>query len=117
KWLSKEGVAAFVLKYRLVKTETADPVKELSLKMTDRRKFDADNAQLIPLAVRDGLEAIKFLRRRSGRFNINPERIGIMGFSAGGTIAVGTTLEGQGDSRPDFVASIYAYLPPHMQAK
>src|SRR5690606_35599387 len=35
KWLNKKGIAAFVLKYRLVHSETSDPVKEVSEKMAD----------------------------------------------------------------------------------
>lgn len=115
KWLNTKGVAAFVLKYRLVKSETEDPVKELSAKMADRKKFDDDNARLIPLAIADGLEAIQYLRKNFSEFNINPERIGMMGFSAGGTVTAGVTYQGKGDSSPDFVAPVYAYIPPFLR--
>ena len=112
KWLNTKGVSAFVLKYRLVKSETNDPVKELSAKMADSKKFDEANARLIPLAIADGLEAIKYLRKHAFELNINPERIGMVGFSAGGTITAGVTFNGSGESRPDFVAPIYAYMTP-----
>lgn len=114
KWLNARGIAAFVLKYRLVKSETTDPVKEMSAKMASGKKFDNDNARLIPLAIADGLEAIRYLRKNASEFSINPERIGIIGFSAGGTIAAGVTFQGIGASRPDFVAPVYAYIPPSM---
>ncbi|HET7180263.1 MAG TPA: alpha/beta hydrolase, partial [Chryseosolibacter sp.] len=58
KWLNAKGVAAFVLKYRLVKSETDDPVKEVSAKMASGKKFDEDVAALIPLAIADGLQAM-----------------------------------------------------------
>ncbi|MEX2235464.1 MAG: GDSL-type esterase/lipase family protein [Cyclobacteriaceae bacterium] len=115
KWLSSKGVATFVLKYRLVKSETPDPVKEVSLKMADGKKFGEATSQLIPMAVADGLEAIKYVRKNAGRFKVNPERIGMIGFSAGGTITTGVTLNGSGETRPDFVAPIYAYIPPSMK--
>jgi dienelactone hydrolase len=37
-----------------------------------------------------------------------PDRIGIMGFSAGGSVTVGAALEYDADSRPDFAAPIYS---------
>lgn len=113
RWLAAKGVAAFVLKYRLVKSETNDPVREVMAKM-GQEKFHQDNERIIPLAVSDGMEAIRYLREHSGRFNIDPERIGIMGFSAGGTVAAGAALQGKEKSRPDFVAPIYPYIPPSM---
>lgn len=112
KWLNTKGVAAFVLRYRLVKSETDDPVKELSEKPVGSQKFHEASSRLIPLAIADGLQAIKYLRQHASEFNINPERIGIAGFSAGGTVTAGVAFNGKGESRPDFVAPIYAYVPP-----
>ncbi len=80
--------------------------------MKDETKFDADNSQLIPLAISDGLEAIKYVRKHASEYSVNPERVGIIGFSAGGTVTAGVTFEGRGESRPDFVAPVYAYLTP-----
>ena len=117
RWLNSKGVAAFVLRYRLVKSETNDPVKELSEKMADNRKFDGDNARLIPLAISDGLEAVKHLRKNASEYNINKDRIGIIGFSAGGTVTAGVTYKGKDESRPDFVAPIYAYIPSSLQGE
>jgi len=114
KWLTAKGVAAFVLKYRLVKSETSDPVKELSAKMAQGDRFDKDNARLIPLAIADGLEAVRYVRKHASTFNINPDRIGIMGFSAGGTVAAGVVYQGKGESRANFAAPVYAYLPSSM---
>lgn len=109
KWLNTKGVAAFVLKYRLVKSETNDPIKELRAKTDDTKKFDWDRIR--PLAIADGLEAIKYLRMYASGLNINPERIGIMGFSSGGTLTAGVAFNGSGESRPDFMAFLYANMP------
>lgn len=111
KWLSAKGVAAFVLKYRLVKSNTDDPIKELSAKMAEGKRFDEDNAKLIPLAIKDGMEAIRYVKKNASEFNVNPDRVGIIGFSAGGTVAAGATYQGEGETRPAFAAPIYAYLP------
>ena len=115
KWLASKGVSAFVLKYRLVKSETADPVKEVSEKMAGGKKFEEDVTALMPLIIQDGLEAVKYLRSHAGAYNLNPDRIGIVGFSAGGTVTAGVLFNATGDSRPDFAAPIYAYIPPSMR--
>lgn len=115
KWLVSKGVSAFVLKYRLVHSQTADPVREVMTKMGNGKQFDEDNARLIPLAIADGMEAIRFLRARAEEYNLNPMRIGIVGFSAGGTVAAAAALNGKDERRPDFAAPIYAYIPPFMR--
>ncbi len=109
KWLNAKGITAFVLKYRLAKSETTDPVKELAAKMAQGKGLDDDG--IISLAIADGLEAVRYLREHADEFGINPERIGILGFSAGGTVAAGVALRGVQESRADFVAPIYPFLP------
>ena len=94
------GVAAFVLKYRLGR-EPGSPYKpEVH-------------------AREDGLRAMRLVRSRASEWGLDPKRIGIMGFSAGGAVAsfvaFGPTA-GQADAsdpidridaRPDFVIEIY----------
>lgn len=112
KWLNKKGVTCFVLKYRLVHSLTDDPVKELMAGMSDRKKFDEDNASVVPLAITDAREAITYVRRHADELGILQNRIGIIGFSAGGTLAESAVFNYTSDNRPDFVAPIYAYVPP-----
>lgn len=109
KWLSAKGVAAFVLKYRVVKSETDDPIKELSAKMADFKKLDEINAPVVPLAMQDGLAAVNYVREHSKDFNIDPTRIGFMGFSAGGTVTMSVIYNATEANRPNFVAPVYAY--------
>ncbi|XHR92891.1 alpha/beta hydrolase [Mucilaginibacter sp. UC70_90] len=52
KWLNKQGVACFVLKYRLAHSLTNDPVKELVAKMS-QKDFPKQVAPVIPLAIAD----------------------------------------------------------------
>jgi acetyl esterase/lipase len=59
------------------------------------------------MASADGQQAVRILRQQAGKFNIAPDRIGIMGFSAGGRVTVNTVM-GPADARPDFAAPIYA---------
>lgn len=72
KEFNKIGVAAFVLKYRL----------------PDNRIMK--NKETGPL--QDALQAMKIIKENASGYNINPDRVGIMGFSAGGHLAasVGT---------------------------
>lgn len=114
KWLVSKGISAFVLRYRLVKSETKDPVKELTDKMREGESFHEDNARLIPLAIADGLEAVRYVRKHAAEYKIDPARIGIVGFSAGGTVTAGVAFQGEGESRADFVAPIYPYIPASM---
>jgi len=107
-WLAEKGVTVFVLKYRLMRTGDAgtdDPAER------SRRRAEA-----IPLAVADGLQAVKLVRQNAARFGIKPDRIGILGFSAGGWVTAGVALQGKDDSRPDFAAPIYAALPEDVTA-
>ena len=109
KWLNSKGVAAFVLKYRLTRSLTDDPVKELMGKMSDSASLDRDNEKTVPLAMADALAAIKYVRDHSGEMDIDPNKIGIMGFSAGGTLAMSVAYNASEQSRPNFVAPIYLY--------
>jgi acetyl esterase/lipase len=109
KWLKAKGVAAFVLKYRLVPTGD-DGVRELMGKIGDRNKMDADNRAVIPLAVADGLAAVSYVRKHATEFGISPQRIGLMGFSAGGTVTASVAFQYSAESRPDFLAPIYPYM-------
>jgi acetyl esterase/lipase len=102
KWLNAHGVAAIVLKYRLPNSKSnIDP-------------------KLSPLL--DAQRAIRTVRANAGRWNIRKEKIGIMGFSAGGHLAstAGTHFDAGNanatDSidriscRPDFMILMYPVI-------
>jgi len=110
KWLNAKGIAAFVLKYRLVHSVTDDPVAELMKKMGDFKKLDEENDSVVTMAIADGLKAIEFVRTHATDYKIDPRRIGFMGFSAGGTVTMGTVFNSTAVTRPDFAAPIYAYM-------
>ncbi|MCW3119278.1 MAG: 1,4-beta-xylanase [Chitinophagaceae bacterium] len=110
KWLNKKGVTAFVLKYRLAHSVTNDPVKELFAKQPNTEKFNEEIKPLVAFAITDGLNAITYVRKHAVDYNIAGNRIGIIGFSAGGTVAAGVAYTYSGESRPDFAAPIYPYV-------
>ena len=82
KWLVEKGITCFVLKYRLIRVFTTDPAAEFNAKF-GHKEFDAEFAATIPLAVANGRAAIRYVRNHAVEFNLKPDRVGIMGFSAG----------------------------------
>jgi acetyl esterase/lipase len=113
KWLAKKGVAAFVLKYRLVRTYTEDPLGEWFAKL-GKKEFEEQTSRVIPLSVADGRAAIAYVRKHASEFGVLQNRIGIMGFSAGGTIASSTAFNYTNETKPNFVAPVYPYFPSQM---
>lgn len=105
KWFAKKGVTCFVLKYRLVECKTNDPGLELLSKVNWPEE---EVTEIVTLATADGLTAIEHVRRNAKELSIDPQRIGMIGFSAGGTLAVSVAYNGTSDTRPDFLAPIYA---------
>ncbi|GAB1268291.1 alpha/beta hydrolase [Aurantivibrio infirmus] len=114
RWLTERGFTAFVLKYRLLKADGPPQMPALSeLKLEFKNANanpDPDNTKLnevIRLATLDGQQAIRMVRENAEKWNIDPEKIGIMGFSAGGGVAVGSALLGDTAAYPNFVVSLY----------
>jgi acetyl esterase/lipase len=109
-WLHARGMAAFVLRYRLIETPVDDNAlgQHMQQNLTDRDRFRRLMQVLRPLIIADGLQAVKLVRGRAAEWGIAPDRIGIMGFSAGGHLTTGVALGYDQDSRPDFAAPIYS---------
>lgn len=103
RWLAGKGVTCFVLKYRLVECKTDDPTREVGT----RGPLDQIVAPIVPLALADGLAAIGHVRRNAEKYGVKPDRIGIIGFSAGGTVASSVVMNYTPETRPDFAAPIY----------
>jgi dienelactone hydrolase len=111
--LNAMGVEAFVLKYRLVysgpgapRTDgrvATGPGERLIIKGAFKGQSDQD---LVGLAIDDGRAAVQLVRQRASKFGIQPNRVGMIGFSAGGVVTSGA-LFGPAPSRPDFAAVIY----------
>ena len=102
--LNQSGVAAFVLKYRLPDSEPVGPDE-------------------LPGALQDVLRAVQVVRANAKEWNVDPARVGVMGFSAGGHVAaMSATMYGEAgklpaddavskrSARPDFVALVFAVI-------
>lgn len=106
-WLVFSGVIAFMLKYRLV-PETRGTFKDLiqNLMKSKYARIDSVNGPYVPMAFSDGREAIKYVRSHTSDYGIDPLRIGIMGFSAGGTVSSAVAHTYDKECRSDFIAAI-----------
>jgi acetyl esterase/lipase len=99
-WFAARGIAAFVLKYRLAREEGST--------------YTVDDH-----AMADTRRAIRLVRSRASEWKIRPDRIGILGFSAGGELAALAAMHSDGGNpatddlveragcRPDFQVLIY----------
>ncbi len=114
KWLNTKGIAAFVLKYRLIHSVSDDPAKEFTEAMANPKKYKEAADVVVPMAIADGLQAMKYVRDHAAEFGIDSKKIGFMGFSAGGSVTMGVTLNYNKESRPDFSAPVYAYISEEM---
>jgi acetyl esterase/lipase len=111
KWLNGQGVTAFVLKYRLLETGADFPIQMMRY-LSNLGSLRTAVEPLRPLATADGEEAVEWVRKNAGRYGIKPNRIGLMGFSAGGAVTVWTVTANKPASRPDFAIAIYPGLLP-----
>jgi acetyl esterase/lipase len=102
-WLNSIGVAAFVLKYRVMRSD--------DLAQLPREAQQARMKEAMAFGVADALQAMRILRSRASEWGLDPARIGAVGFSAGGYITANVALTDDESARPAFAASIYAYFP------
>lgn len=108
--LAERGIAAFVLKYRLLPTprDEAEAGKymwaRMQAGMTDPAKMPTLGN---PLATEDGLAALKLVRANAAKWGVDPARLGMIGFSAGAMTSLQTVLAAQPGDRPAFLGYIY----------
>jgi acetyl esterase/lipase len=96
KWFNERGISAFVLKYRLPDAKA----------MTHQHE--------VPLM--DAMQGMKLIRRSAKKWNIDPDKVGVMGFSAGGHLAatlsthynVGT--QASDEAKPNFSILLYPVI-------
>jgi acetyl esterase/lipase len=116
KALAARGVAAFVLKYRLIQTPPEMAAFERSTaamfsSAARPRPPGGDGFRDLAPQLADSRAAFALVRRRAAEWRVDPRRVGMIGFSAGAMLTMATTLRG-GDAKPAFIASIYGPLQP-----
>lgn len=106
-WLNSKGITGIILKYRVP------------------RRSDEPKAEPARRPLQDAQRALRLVRSKAAEWKIDPQKIGIMGFSAGGHLAVATATKFDERSyeandeidriscRPDFAVAVYpGYLKP-----
>jgi acetyl esterase/lipase len=124
KWLASRGVAAFVLKYRLVQTsanpqqfdrENAAFLREFSRAVASGRRPnslremlpDSASSDVRVLASADARQAVRYVRSHASQWGIAENRIGMVGFSAGAFLVTDVIFANERASHLDFAALIY----------
>jgi acetyl esterase/lipase len=117
KALNEHGVAAFVLKYRLNQTpasleEFARPPAPGSAPGGPPRTRPSPEQMMAGLApmLADSKAAFELIRSRASEWKVDPNRIGMVGFSAGAMLTMATATAG--DAKPAFLGDIYGPLMP-----
>ena len=124
-WLNERGVAVIGLKYRLrqMQPRPAAPAPgntpAMRLQLPDITGFDqlknanaspdqsgAQDPSLAP-AAEDAIRTIRLVRAHAAEWGIDPNRVGYLGYSAGGGVAIEATLRADAASMPSFLASCY----------
>ena len=113
-FLASRGITAFVLKYR-VSDPTPDEIKAF---LADPTHLDKLLRPKRDIAMQDAMQAIRVLRADASRFDIDPSRIGMIGFSAGAITTLAVLQQADDTARPDFAAAIYGMgFEPEVPAK
>jgi acetyl esterase/lipase len=94
RWLQQRGIAAFLLKYRIV-PKNFEGVPQM----------DMDTAGRYGIA--DGIQSLRVVRKHAAEWGLSPDRIGMIGFSAGAMVTSAALLQSNPAARPSFAAMIY----------
>ncbi len=123
-WLAAKGITVFLLKYRLTNSgETQEEFQKAMMALfkaisaasnpqnSGKPEGDISHheamSEITLLGQEDGRQAIRIVRKRAAEWGINPAKIGMIGFSAGGMVTLGPVLQHDPESRPDFAAPVY----------
>lgn len=94
RFLQQRGIAAILLKYRTIE-QRGSGIPQM----------DQDTAARYGIA--DAIQALKVVRQHAAEWHLRQDRVGIIGFSAGGMVASGALLQPDSAGRPNFAAMVY----------
>ncbi|MBU2978244.1 alpha/beta hydrolase [Alteromonas sp. C1M14] len=116
--LAEQGVTALVLKYRTIQS-SGDPMRVPDVHQSEMDMLMTRVATGVPneipefagerRAVEDGARAIEIVRQHATKWGIDPNRVGMLGLSAGAFLAVDLAI-GKEVNRPDFIGLLYGGL-------
>lgn len=113
RWLADHGIAAFLLKYRTRPTPR-DPqgFARAMGELMSRASREEIPHEAPPEAIADAQAAVRLVRARARAWNVDPARVGLLGFSAGAMTTLAVGLAEDKAARPDFIAPIYGPMGP-----
>ena len=103
-WLRALGITAFVLKYRVLQLTPEHTGRFMGEPVQQNHE---ETAPVFPLAVADGRSALNYVRAHAEEFGISPQRVGVIGFSAGAMLTISLVMTSPEGAEPDFVAPLY----------
>lgn len=116
-FFTARGIAAIGLKYRLYTFQPTRGAKMPEMvDVTGFQRFEKANANPMPTpesaaaerrAYQDCQAAVRTVREHSSEWGVDPAKIVVMGFSAGGGVAIGATVSAAAEEMPDFLVSVY----------
>lgn len=124
-WLNSQGVAAIIVKYRVLQVPPPAPRPpgapppprppggglpvDLVIKNANANPAPNDKglSEVLVMGVADAQSAMRIVRKNASAWKIDPKRVGFLGISAGGGVAVGAALAPAGEAYPDFLISFY----------
>jgi acetyl esterase/lipase len=124
-WLNSKGIAAFVLKYRLRQQQSGGnaggpppaaakpaggaPRQELTIVKGNANPAPGDAVldEVLRMGTADVQQALKLVRKNAAAWRVDPKRVGLMGFSAGGGVSVGAVIANEPGASADFLISVY----------
>ena len=104
-WLTARGITAFLLKYRVRPPAASGP--------SGPESFDAFAERTRPardIAVADAKRALALIRSRARHYGIAPNKVGMIGFSAGAMTVMSLAVAKDSAERPDFAVALYGAL-------
>jgi len=95
RWLQENGIAAFVLKYRII--EKHGEGIPTGINQDEAAKY----------GIADAIQSLRVVQQHTAEWGVSVDRIGVIGFSAGVMVASGALLQQVALTRPNFAAMIY----------
>ncbi len=119
-WFQRHGVTAIVLKYRTNQAGSREEIEEAfkNIAAISTTSSEGNDEKIVfkapePVEIAstlqgdDGRQAVKYVRQHAEELGINPQKIGLMGFSAGAVLTSNVIYIHDEGSRPDLAAFIY----------
>jgi acetyl esterase/lipase len=115
RYLSSQGIAAFVLKYRLTETNIAF-MQVMMHRVQTRGGLQPTIDKMTPFFDADIRQSMRVVRSHAGNWGLDPNRIGVIGFSAGGFLVFDLAMHHDADTAPNFLVTVYPLVPKPLTA-